>query len=246
MSYAIATIFSPLIVKPFLNPSEDDQNSTEATTYNYESPTDVLSTSTPHMFENRLSLPFGIVGCISILCGLLGLYVFYRYRIDTSYNSSNGFVINEDTEENSNHLVDKVQFKKKDEAFIVAVSALAICFYLGIESNSFSFLSTFVTESLPSSIDKTVRTQKGADMSSALGFDFAFGRVLALLMATRFRSHNLLLFNVTFLIVSNVILLCCDKTETILWVASITLGLGMSSFLATVYTYCEERIRMVS
>lgn len=173
----MGTIFAPLIVKPFLNPSNND-TTTNNTSFTTKSPfieSNLLfsncsknCTNNGDNFENKLPLPFGIIGVLLAIIGLFGfiLYFFGKNKSNCESNESSETIDSEKSE-----VSDK--FSKKEEWYIVFWGALAIGFYVGIESNSFQFLATYVVDILPESeYTKTERTQKGADLSAGLGKKF--------------------------------------------------------------------------
>lgn len=146
------------------------------------------------------------------ICGLIILVLFctrkYEYKAGTAEDPEGGFVY-------------KVPFTKKDEYYIVFLCAVAICFYVGIEANSFAFLPTFVIGVLDG--DKDERTQKGADLSAAMGFAFAFGRGAAIFMAMKLKSRNILFLDVVLLLTASGVFYL-TKTMTVLWIGSLLLG----------------------
>lgn len=143
--------------------------------------------------------------------------------------------------------VAKPQFSKGQEWWIVIGGAVAMCFYIGVETNCFRFLAAYAVDVLPTDkFSLAERTRKGADLSAGLGFAFAAGRAIGMVEAVKMRSYLVLACHVGLMACANLIFMCCPKTEMYLWIGTILIGLGLSSMNATLYTYCEERIRMVS
>jgi len=251
-SYAIGMTISPLIAEPFLSPEVRRQNATIITVDNgtmaeFFNLTDATSAADLINQESQIAIPFGICSLSLWISGLVLFILYftspYTQMIRTASHakaSPGGHLCHIRDDEASN----LIPMETPRDYFyrVIIFGSLLLCFYSGIELNTFTFLQDFVVYS---SLRLTKST--GAFMLSVLSATFAIFRGLSILVATRVKTSHMLYTNMALIGIGNLLLLTFGNTsERLLWIALVIMGAGYSCVFPGIYAFLEERINVTN
>jgi FHS family Na+ dependent glucose MFS transporter 1 len=251
-SYAIGMTVAPLIAEPFLSPEIRRANSTiisvdNGTTAEFFNLTNATSVSDIINSESQIAIPFAICALsLSLSAVLLFILYFTSPYTETLRTASqakvtvSGRQMMEKDEEQSNLI--PMETPKDYFYKIIILGSLLICFYTGIELNTFTFLPDFVIYS-----DLRLTKSTGAYMLSVLSATFAACRGISIIVATRVKTSDMLYTNMLMIGIGNAILLCYgNSSEKWTWVGFMVVGIGHSCVFPGVYAFLEERINVTN
>ena len=251
-SYAIGMTVGPLIAEPFLSPEIRRENSTiisvdNGTTAEFFNLTNATSVADIINAESKIEIPFAICSLALCLSAVL-LFVLYftspytetlRSASQAKVTSSGRHMVDKD-EEQSNLI--PVETSKEYFYKIIVLGSMLLCFYSGIELNTFTFLPDFVIYS-----DLRLTKSKGAYMLSVLSAVFACCRGISIIVATRVKTSHMLYTNMLLIGIGNAILLFFgNSSEQWTWIGLIVMGIGYSCVFPGIYAFLEERINVTN
>ncbi len=124
---------------------------------------------------------------------------------------------------------------------ILPLAILVGCFfflYTGFEASVISWLNTYMTETNLG--DKSAAYK----LSSTFLFVFTFGRLLAILFASKFRPRTILITDFIGCFLSVGAILLWSNSVPVLWIASCVMGLSMASVFPTMLAFAERRMTL--
>ncbi len=124
---------------------------------------------------------------------------------------------------------------------ILPLAILVGCFfflYTGLEASVISWLNTYTTEA------KLGDKSTAYKLSSTFLFVFTFGRLLAIIFASRFRPRTILITDFIGCFLSVGAILMWSNSVSVLWVASCVMGLSMASIFPTMLAFAERRMTL--
>lgn len=267
-SYALGSTISPLICEPFLSPDKIvngtvvNGTSVHGTSFHgtsvhghgtgnnldnltiFDNTTIIPFTNiSSDAFRSRIHIPYAMVSSISFLASLL-LVIFYinspykdPLRTLSHIKPSQSIEI---TDESINLI--PLRLPRSYFVTIISLGALILCFYAGIELNTFTYLQAFAVN-----IDLHLTKSTGAFMTSVVSASYTVSRGLSIFLATKFKTTTLLYFNLTMIGIGNVIVLInCNTNESGIWIGLIVMGFGFSSVFPGIYAFLEERINVTN
>lgn len=126
--------------------------------------------------------------------------------------------------------------------FAIALAAMCLSFYCGIEITSMNYLATFAVN-----IDLQLPKSTAALMSSALTISFAVGRLFGIWIAAYMRPHKLFYLCAAVMALGNVfILFCANTTELLLWCSICLFGIGCGPMYASIVSFYDDKIAKVT
>lgn len=126
--------------------------------------------------------------------------------------------------------------------FAIALCALCLSFYCGIEITSMNYLATFAVN-----IDLQLPKSTAALMSSALTISFAIGRLIGIWIAAYMKPHKLFYLCSCVMATGNLcILLFANNNETLLWYSICLFGVGCGPMFASIVSFYDDRISKVT
>jgi MFS family permease len=126
--------------------------------------------------------------------------------------------------------------------FAIALAALCLSFYCGIEITSMNYLATFAVN-----IDLQLPKSTAALMSSALTISFAVGRLFGIWIAAYMRPHKLFYLCSAVMALGNVfILIFANTAERFLWASICLFGIGCGPMYASIVSFYDDRIAKVT
>lgn len=245
-AFAIGMTIAPLMATPFLS-----RDIREVETFDpFHTPKEFTSSSSEHIAtktKSNIEIPYGITAATLILSGILLLFVSFIVNIEQQERKSSTSDTKqlEDGKSCQGSCQESSRTCKKylHPKYLVILSSLILCFFTGVEINSFSFLPDFAVYSRLHLSKKT-----GALMTSVLSGSFALFRGINILAATRFSSEVMLYSHFLITCIGCIFLVPAAMIDNVyigvrlLWTSIIILGAGYSCMFPTVYAYLEERI----
>lgn len=126
--------------------------------------------------------------------------------------------------------------------FAIALSAMCLSFYCGIEITSMNYLATFAVN-----IDLQLNKSTAALMSSALTISFAVGRAFGIWIAAYMKPHKLFYLCASIMATGNVFMLIFANTaETLLWYSICLFGIGCGPMFPAIVSFYDDRISKVT
>lgn len=126
--------------------------------------------------------------------------------------------------------------------FAIAIAAMCLSFYCGIEITSMNYLATFVVH-----IDLQLPKSTAALMSSALTISFAVGRGLGIWVANYIKPHKLFYSCCAIMALGNVAMFIFANTaETLLWCSICLFGIGCGPMFPAIVSFFDDRISKVT
>ena len=251
-SYAIGMTIAPLIAEPYLSPEVRRQNATiisvdNGTTAEFFNLTNATSAADVIASESRIAIPFAICSLSLTLAAILLFTLYFTSPYTESLRTaSQAKIISSgrhlaDRDEEASNLI-PVETPKEYFFKIVILGSCLLCFYCGIELNTFTFLQDFVVYS-----DLRLTKSTGAYMLSVLSATFAACRGISIFVATRVKTTHMLYTNMLLIGTGNVILLIFgNSNEQLLWLGLIIIGIGCSCVFPGIYSFLEERINVTN
>lgn len=124
----------------------------------------------------------------------------------------------------------------------IALAAMCLSFYCGIEITSMNYLATFAVN-----IDLQLPKSTAALMSSALTISFAIGRGFGIWIANYMRPHKLFYLCAGVMALGNVFMLIFANTaETLLWYSICLFGIGCGPMFPAIVSFYDDRISKVT
>lgn len=126
--------------------------------------------------------------------------------------------------------------------FAIALAAMCLSFYCGIEITSMNYLATFAVN-----IDLQLPKSTAALMSSALTISFAVGRGFGIWIAAYMKPHKLFYLCAGVMATGNVFMLIFANTaETLLWCSICLFGIGCGPMFPAIVSFYDDRISKVT
>lgn len=126
--------------------------------------------------------------------------------------------------------------------FAIALAALCLSFYCGIEITSMNYLATFAVN-----IDLQLPKSTAALMSSALTISFAIGRAVGIWIASFMKPHKLFYLCASVMAAGNVFMLIFANTaETLLWYSICLFGIGCGPMFPAIVSFYDDKISKVT
>lgn len=126
--------------------------------------------------------------------------------------------------------------------FAIALAALCLSFYCGIEITSMNYLATFAVN-----IDLQLPKSTAALMSSALTISFAVGRAFGIWIAANVKPHKLFYLCAGIMATGNVFMLIFANTEeTLLWCSICLFGIGCGPMFPAIVSFFDDKISKVT
>jgi FHS family Na+ dependent glucose MFS transporter 1 len=218
-SFAIGTLISPLLIKPYLSNDPDlsafTQNSTD---------------SGEHYPGKQLYIPFFIGGAASILGGLFLLALYFFQKSTSSQPDGTTNVTSEPQNSPENSTSRKI--------LLISLSAIVIGTYCGMELCTIQFLPSFTHF-----ISLHLSPGDGALVLSSLTGAFTLGRGLGICLVLKIHPEILLLANLCLITVGNSVLyFWANDSYPMLWTGSICMGIGFSTVFPSFYGYIEKHL----
>lgn len=217
-SFAIGTSLAPLIAVPFL-PSMNESNPN--TTLTFE-----------ELEEFHVFAPFTIVSAIIFVAASLLLIVYlikpYKPMKREAMNSS------EYLKTNDSSSVSLKEIDMKFKVLILALTSFILCFHVGMEMNVFNYAETFA-------VKLGYEQKTGAFLTSAFSVAFTVSRGLDILLATRFGPSTIVYFNLTLVLIGNIVLYFFSTSGPLLLATGLVfLGLGFGGISPATYSFVES------
>ena len=242
-TFAIGMTIAPLIAAPFLaHEVSEAMNSSENAVYTtygliaeevQSEETNSSGGAILFRMESQIIIPYSITAGAFVLSGLLMFIV----SIIVPYKQKSRKVSESERKDEENNA------KKTPSYFhpmyLIILSNLILCFFTGVEINSFSFLPDFAVYSRLS-----MKTTNAAFMTSVLSGSFALFRGLNILAATKVSSEVMLHFHFVLTCIGGLFLIpgAILPSVEFMWAFVIISGAGYSCMFPTVYAYLEERV----
>ena len=247
-AFAIGMTIAPLIATPFL--SKDIR---KAPKFDNSTLNELNMTSGEHVdciegkTESHIAIPYAITAAALMFSGVLlffvSLTVPYTQQSRRSSTSDKKQLDMEASESSSSSDEISSGSRYLHPKYLIILSSLILCFFTGVEINSFSFLPDFAVYSKLNLSKKT-----GALMTSVLSGSFALFRGLNIIVATKFSSEVMLYSHFALTCLGTAVMLpaaLIDKVNLrviLMWVSVVISGAGYSCMFPTIYAYLEERI----
>jgi hypothetical protein len=244
-------VISPLLVKPFLalDPEKIQDmpkvpvNSTEPLqiieygTLNNNTVVDLNSQPLHITASPLLFVPFTIGGVVPIIGGILILVLFRinKYQSPNKMEKELKAVAGRNIQGSSGCCGCSTK-----QMALIALSALFLGVYQGMELCSIQFLPTFTHF-----IDLGLTKQEGAAVLTGLTGAFTLGRALGILIVLRVLPEILLLTNLILIVIGNsTLFFLANSSLPFLWGASVILGAGFSTVFPSFYGYIEKHLKI--
>lgn len=156
-----------------------------------------------------------------------------------------------DSGQQQQHLPVKITSKAREQLvgrppyyvmFAIALAAMCLSFYCGIEITSMNYLATFAVN-----IDLQLPKSTAALMSSALTISFAIGRGFGIWIAAYMKPHKLFYLCAGIMATGNVLMLIFANTaETLLWYSICLFGIGCGPMFPAIVSFYDDRISKVT
>lgn len=251
--YAIGMTIAPLIAEPFLSPDVKRENNTviavdNGTAITFFNVTKGEVVADVIARQSQIAIPYTI--CAVVLFAAAGLlftlyvrtpYLHPTRTVSTAKSSSScQDLVNSANEENINLIA--LETPKHYYITVILLGSALLCFYSGIEMNTFTFFPDFAVY-----IDLHLSKSKAAFMTSLLSAAFACSRGISIIVATRFKPMNMLYTNLILIGVGNgLMLMFANTSEHMLWLSLIIMGFGYSCVFPGIYSFLEERINVTN
>lgn len=126
--------------------------------------------------------------------------------------------------------------------FAIALAAMCLSFYCGIEITSMNYLATFAVN-----IDLQLPKSTAALMSSALTISFAVGRGFGIWIAAYMRPHRLFYLCAMVMATGNILMLIFANTaEKLLWYSICLFGIGCGPMFPAIVSFYDDRVAKVT
>jgi len=259
--WAVGFIVSPLISNPFLSPDSKIAKQAALNSTNGSINSTNLSSNDPvsneeHLIiieESKLYIPYGVAGSICLI-GSISLLVIYIYRKIEQITNSN--LKNQEKYEKTEQ-IEKSETKKDEKtedefnshddvqfsnSKIYLVQILLFCclmtsVFCASEMTTFQFVATFCVK-----LNLGLTKSYGAMVMTGVASSFAVGRFCGIIFALKFKPLYILWADWAFIVIGNLILVASNSGTTFLWIGSLMMSFGYSSFFAAIFSYLRERI----
>jgi FHS family Na+ dependent glucose MFS transporter 1 len=186
----------------------------------------------PEEKEMSYTTPFIILGSMASLNLAFELFLVtcFPYTPPERENNDLELALKEIEEKEGN----KINWHKIK---LIALSALFIGFYIGMELCSMQFIPTLAQ------IGAGMGESEGALVLTGLTASYAAGRVLGIFVSIKVSSYFILWTNLALIVIANGILVLWGHSDPFwLWVTSITLGFGLSTIFASFFSFMEKHM----
>ena len=240
--FAIGSAISPLYTKPFLAMPTGKTNGNETL---LEQLDDNVTGITPipstgnititeiHYTESRIQVPFGLVGGMSVISGLIAIIIFVSLRNNK---------IRDEKEKKREPLEYKV--KKQKQWYVVLMVILLFfrfCFSVGIEVTLGALQMTFLVKGLG-------WTKPDAVMAVfALRISFAAMRGIGVGLATFITPTKMMFMDIVMLTTSFTLLWISGlfpAARWIVWLSTCLAGAGVATFYSASMSWAEKYLQI--
>ncbi|CAG2103981.1 unnamed protein product, partial [Medioppia subpectinata] len=263
LTFGLGTILSPLLLKPFLRDKYDGPHVTTIATTTGVVPV-VVSTpddsSITYAYNesyeedrrSHLKTPFLILGVIQIVFPILLtlMFVFKRYRNKSdSTQPANTPMVDEKGDQqakdviNENNL-DGPQWRLFDRypkyrwPALLLFGTLVGAFNL-VESSYYTFASTYF-QYCPLGISP----KKATDVITAFTAPYTVFRGLSIFIAIKLSPKLMLIIHFAICIIGLICLVFGRSNMTMLWVANVFMGVGISAIMQSIFAFVGANVRM--
>lgn len=123
----------------------------------------------------------------------------------------------------------------------VALAAMSLSFYCGIEITSMNYLTSFAVN-----IDLQLPKSTGALMTSALTISFTVGRGFGILAAAHMKPHKLFYTCAFIMVTGEFLMLIFTNNETLLWFSICFFGIGCGPMFPAIVSFFDYKISKVT
>ena len=249
--YAVGMTIAPLIAEPFLSPDIVRENRSviavdNGTAVAFFNLTKADAVADAISRQSHIAVPYSIcaVTLFAAAALLFTLYVKTPYlhptRTVSQAKASARGLVSAANDENVNLIA--LETPRNYYVSVILLGSALLCFYSGIEMNTFTFLPDFVVY-----VDLHLSKAKAAFMTSLLSAAFACSRGISIFVATRFKPMNMLYTNLVLIGVGNGLMLTfANSSEHMLWLSLVIMGFGYSCVFPGIYSFLEERINVTN
>ncbi|CAG2117121.1 unnamed protein product, partial [Medioppia subpectinata] len=259
LTFGLGTILSPLLLKPFLRDKYTGPDvTTIAVPVVVSTPDDDLVTypyneSYEEDRRSHLKTPFLILGVIQIVFPILLtlMFVFKRYRnkSDSTPGANTPIVeekgdqqVKDPTLKESN--LDGPQWRLFDRypkyrwPALLLFGTLVGAFNL-VESSYYTFASTYF-QYCPLGISP----KKATDVITAFTAPYTVFRGLSIFIAIKLSPKLMLIIHFAICIIGLICLVFGRSNMTMLWVANVFMGVGISAIMQSIFAFVGANVRM--
>ncbi|XP_054721315.1 sodium-dependent glucose transporter 1A-like [Uloborus diversus] len=233
--FGVGGLIGPLIAAPFLGNyssiADDPAHHTNRSEVEVSSPSYFYSSSTDLTLDEivtNVNSIYSIIGGISLLASIIFITVTLLSRSQT---------IN--FQETS-----KEQFQKRSCVFmcvIISLFSLLIFVETGTEIGYPQMLTSFAVKG-----KLQLSPATGSYMTSAFWAAFTVGRLVSIFLAIKLSSFTLLITDIAIASAGALVFLIFSDQEWALWVTSILLGFGISSFYPSAVSWLNKYINVTN
>ena len=233
-SYGLGAFHAPLLAKPFLLEllePKDNKTSEDNSTMDYPDYTFPEYTAD----DVELEIPYGVLAVFMLINAVIFSYLFLRFRETKPHPSR----MLSDTMEK---MGGPYKMNRRVRYLIIALATLFQHVYCGLEL-MFGYLITSYAVKCDLQLDKAT----GAVMASVYWAFFTFFRLFAIFFADIIGVENNIYLNFTLIALSNFFILPFGGSNVYcLWAGIIFMGLGTSSFWASIFGFLEDYFPVTS
>ncbi|VDI54178.1 major facilitator superfamily domain-containing protein 4A-like [Mytilus galloprovincialis] len=233
--YGLGAFISPMIAAPFLvnidcTPLVDGVTS---------SSNSLRITRAQHLSKSRTA--FVILGSIQLLITFIVVTVVTLEKMNII---KTGAYVSQSTSQHSL----KTAALEKDERggvslkhiiIVTIMASISLFIYDGIQSSFGDYIYSYAEKSI-----SNLRKEEGAFLNACFWGCFAFGRLLAIPLATRLTSLFMLSINLGGVLGASTLMLIFHTDKTVIYIGVCSLGLFLSSMTPTAISLAEQFINI--
>ncbi|CAG2165036.1 unnamed protein product [Oppiella nova] len=258
LTFGLGTIVSPLLLKPFLRDkySGDSDTTTTGPGITVSTPDSVTYAYNEDYEEHRRSLlktPFLILGIIQMIFPILLIimYVIKRYRnsSDTQNDNTLDPKLDDHTEKHRESYTDidndpGDQWKLFDKYPkyrwpAILLGGVFVGSFNLVEASYYTFASTYF-QYCPLKVSAT----KAMDVITAFTTPYTVFRGLSIFVAIKLSSKYMLIIHHIVCVIGIVCLVFGRSNMTMLYVANVMMGIGISAIIQSIFAFVGQHIRM--
>lgn len=229
--FAVGTILSTLIMAPFLQQDNDEDQNVNLKTETAET-------------KSKLFIPYTIIGCLIALHAVaqIFLFIFLRYCPPPPEMLAENEDCKLKLEDESKINGFKVGSWSLPKIRMVVLAAVFLGSYVGMEVSTFEFFSKFGQNS-----NLNLSEKQAAYTLTGMTAAYATGRGIGIFVAVKIRPQLILCLNIAFIMIANVLLISwANDSLSVLWCSSIIFGLGFSTMFPAFCAYIERYLRFTN
>ncbi|XP_054162183.1 sodium-dependent glucose transporter 1B-like [Oppia nitens] len=258
-TFGLGTVISPLLLKPYLRDPYSGPNSNNATTI-----VPIVSTVDPVTYgynldyeEHRrelLKVPFLILGIIEMIFPVLLFIMFLvkRYQPVIDDKVDNKSVDNNNDTKSNKSIASKERDDSEslDKLFdiypryrwpaLILLASLVGSFNL-FEASYYTFASTYFQYS-----PLDISASKATEVITAFTTPYTVFRGLSVFIAIKVSTKIMLSSHFVICCIGIVCLAFGRTNMTMLWVANVVIGIGISAIIQSVFAFVGQHIRMTN